>query len=157
MGLTRTTLHWLTRWMSLMVAALVLLLWHSNPATGQGIITGSISGTIVDQTDAVIPGAAVTAVNDSTRTTLQAKTNAEGTFLMSNVPIGTYTVAIEASGFGSSKISGVQVVTGNTASIGRQAAHPGIGYTDGSGRGGRRAVAEYGFRSGRDDSRQQAA
>ena len=104
-----------------MVAGLALLLGQTTPpAVGQGIITGSIGGTIVDQTDAVIPGAEVTAVNDSTRTTLQAKTNAEGTFLISNVPIGTYTIAIEASGFGRANISGVLVVTGNTTTIGRR-------------------------------------
>src|SRR5271170_1377313 len=99
MGFSRKTLHWVTRWVPLMLAALVLLLWRPNPATGQGIITGSIGGTIVDQTDAIIPGAAVTAVNVDTKTTLQAKTNAEGTFLISNVPIGTYSITIEASGF----------------------------------------------------------
>src|SRR5580704_13889258 len=79
MGLARTTLHWLARWIPLMVAGVALLLWETVPAVAQGIITGSIGGTIVDQTDAVIPGAMVTAVNDSTRTTLQARTNAEGT------------------------------------------------------------------------------
>ena len=80
-----------------------LLLSAPNLASGQGIITGSIGGTVVDQTDAVIPDATVTAVNDSTKTTLQAKTNAEGTFLISNAPIGIYTITIEASGFGMSR------------------------------------------------------
>jgi outer membrane receptor protein involved in Fe transport len=125
MGFHGKTLLGLARWMSLMVAAVVVLLCHSYPAAGQGIITGSIGGTIVDQTDAIIPGAMLTAVNDGTKTTLQAKTNAEGTFLISNVPIGTYTITVDASGFGMSRIGGVQVVTGNITSIGRRQMTPG--------------------------------
>jgi outer membrane receptor protein involved in Fe transport len=92
---------------------------------GQGIITGSLSGTVLDQTEAVIPNAAITAVNDSTKTTLQVKTNAEGTFLISNVPIGTYTISIEMSGFGTATIKSVDVVTGNTTSIGKRMLTPG--------------------------------
>ena len=125
MGFNGRTLHGLAGWMSLMIAASAVLLWDSCPAAGQGIITGSIGGTIVDQTDAIIPDAIVTAVNDSTKTTLQAKTNAEGTFLISNVPIGTYTITIDANGFGTSRIGGVQVVTGNTTQIGRRQLTPG--------------------------------
>ena len=103
-----------------MVVGIALLLWETGPAIGQGIITGSIGGTIVDPTDAVIPDATVTAVNDSTRTTLQAKTSAEGTFLISNAPIGTYTITVVATGFGTSTINGVQVVAGNATPIGRR-------------------------------------
>src|SRR5271170_6929914 len=89
--------------------AMVVVLFLSGVtlAFGQGIITGSIGGTVVDQTDAVIPNATITAVSDSTKTTLQGKTNAEGTFLISNVPVGTYTITIEASGFGKATINSV--------------------------------------------------
>jgi len=108
------------------VLAVAVLLGASKPALAQGIITGSIGGAVVDPTDAVIPGATITAVSDSTKTTLQVKTGAEGAFLISNVPIGTYTVTIEANGFGSSTISGVQVVTGNTTPLGRRQLAPGV-------------------------------
>jgi outer membrane receptor protein involved in Fe transport len=93
---------------------------------GQGIITGSIGGTVVDETDAVIPNAMVTAVSDSTKTTLQRKTTAEGTFFISNVPVGVYTITIEAGGFGKATINSVQVMTGNTTSIGKRSLTPGV-------------------------------
>lgn len=102
-------------------AVLIVLLWiHAAVAFGQGIVTGSLSGTIADQTGAVIPNATATAVNDTTEMTLEGKTTAEGTFLISNVPVGTYTITISASGFGKATINNVQVVTGNTTSIGKQ-------------------------------------
>ena len=102
--------------------ALVVVLFMSDATfvSAQGIVTGSIGGTVVDQTDAVIPNATITAVSDSTKTTLQGKTNAEGTFLISNVPVGTYTITIDASGFGKATINSVQVETGNTTSIGKR-------------------------------------
>src|ERR1700761_75444 len=77
--------------LALLFAGLTALLLQLNTAFGQGIITGSIGGTVVDQTDAVIPNANITAVNDSTRSTLQGKSSAEGIFLISNVPVGSYT------------------------------------------------------------------
>jgi Carboxypeptidase regulatory-like domain/TonB-dependent Receptor Plug Domain/TonB dependent receptor len=88
---------------------------------GQGIITGSISGSVADPTGAVITNATVTAVSDSTGISLVAKSNAEGSFLITHVPIGTYTLTIVATGFSGDKVTGVQVVAGNTTSIGAQA------------------------------------
>jgi outer membrane receptor protein involved in Fe transport len=125
MGFSKVAHHWSARWMPLIVAGIAILLFEPSPAAGQGIITGSISGSVVDQTDAIIPNATIIAVSDSTKTTLQAKTSAEGAFLISNVPIGTYTITIDANGFGSSKIDGVQVVTGNTTPIGKLQLSPG--------------------------------
>ena len=87
----------------------------------QGIITGSLTGSVSDQTGAVVPGAMVTAVNESTGTTLQTKSSADGGFTISDVPIGSYTVSIKASGFGPGQVTHVHVVAGNTTSIGRQA------------------------------------
>jgi len=125
MILRKVTSHWLGRWTLATSLTFTLLVCGTKPGAAQGIITGSIGGSVVDPTDAIIPGATVTAVNDSTRTTLQAKTSAEGAFLISNVPIGTYTITIEANGFGTSTVNGVQVVTGNTTPIGRRQLTPG--------------------------------
>ena len=109
----------------LVSAAIFVFFFHFDCALGQGIITGSLGGTVVDQTDAVIPNASITAVNESTKTTLRAVTNAEGTFTISNVPVGSYTVTITAAGFGTASIKNIGVVTGNTTSLGKQALTPG--------------------------------
>jgi hypothetical protein len=100
-----------------------MLLFSRGPsrAFAQGIITGGITGNVGDQTGAVIPGATVIAVSDSTGISLLAKTNAEGVFLISNAPIGTYTVTITAGGVGDDKVMHVTVAAGNRSSIGNRA------------------------------------
>ncbi|HEY1730915.1 MAG TPA: TonB-dependent receptor [Terriglobales bacterium] len=125
MDRTQSVFPWISKSALSCIGILVLLLCFTNRSFGQGIITGSLGGTIVDPTEAVIPNATITAVNDSTKTTLQVKSNAEGTFLISNVPVGSYTITIEANGFGTSTVKGVGVVTGNTTSLGKRALAPG--------------------------------
>ena len=99
---------------------LLVLLAAGRLTWAQGIITGSLSGGVFDQTGAAIPGAMINAVSDSTGIAVQGKTNTEGTFLISNVPVGTYTVTIIATGFGEQKVDHVIVVTGATTSVGKQ-------------------------------------
>ncbi|MGB6688507.1 MAG: carboxypeptidase regulatory-like domain-containing protein [Terracidiphilus sp.] len=124
MGYGMKTLRWTCTTAFLTVLFALPLIVHNSSAFAQGIITGSIGGSITDETGAVIPNATIVAVNSSTELTLQAKSGGEGTFFISNVPIGTYTLAIEASGFGKASLRNVQVEAGNTTSIGRQALAP---------------------------------
>jgi hypothetical protein len=102
------------------LTATLLVVFFGSFAYAQGIITGSISGTVTDSTGAVIPGATVNAVSESTGTELQGKSNGLGFFQISDVPLGSYTVGITAGGFGSSKVNHVQVVAGNATSLGKQ-------------------------------------
>lgn len=91
----------------------------------QGIITGGITGTIVDSTGAVIPGASITASNDKTGSVLRTTSNGDGSFLISDVPLGTYSVTVEAPGFGAGHVNHLQVVAGNATSLGKHALNPG--------------------------------
>ena len=60
---------------------------------------GRISGTVVDTSGAVLPGATVTARNDATGLTRSATTDDHGAYLIVNLPVGTYTVTAEMPGF----------------------------------------------------------
>jgi hypothetical protein len=101
--------------------SILFCLAFRGSANGQGIITGGITGTVVDQTGAVISGAIVIAKNESTGTTLSTTSNAEGVFLVTNVPLGSYTVDIKAVGFGPGQVEHVYVVAGNATPLGKQA------------------------------------
>ena len=103
------------------VTLVALLMAGAIAASAQGIITGGITGTVVDQTGAVIPGATITATNEGTGTAIQAASGGEGNFLFSAVPVGAYTVTIKATGFGSGQITHVIVVAGNATPLGKQA------------------------------------
>ena len=86
----------------------------------QGIITGSINGTIVDQTGAIISGAAIDAKNTGTGLDVKGTTSGKGEVTLSDVPVGTYVVTVEAPGFAPLKVDGIVVQTGATSSFGTQ-------------------------------------
>jgi hypothetical protein len=86
-------------------------------ASAQGIITGGMTGTVTDQTGAVIPHARVKAVNEATGATLQAETNGEGSFQIPDVPLGSYAVTISANGFSQQTQTHVHVVAGNATPL----------------------------------------
>ena len=67
-------------------------------------VTGSITGVVTDQSGAVILGANITAENSATSVKTSAKTNASGVYTIRFLPIGTYTVTVEANGFSTQKI-----------------------------------------------------
>ena len=68
------------------------------PAWAQ-VDTGQISGTVVDNTKAAVPGVKITATNEETRVAVETTTNSSGYYTFSNLPVGTYSVAAEAAGF----------------------------------------------------------
>lgn len=62
----------------------------------------AITGTVMDPSGAIIPGATVTATEKSTGVSRSATTNGSGQFNISSLPPGTYTVKIQARGFSQS-------------------------------------------------------
>jgi hypothetical protein len=87
----------------------VLLL--SAAATGQ-TITGEISGTVLDESAAVVPGAAVALVNENTGTSREMLSNEVGLFVFPVLQPGTYTVKVSRQGFRTFEQTGI-VLTAN--------------------------------------------
>src|SRR6185437_10197735 len=69
------------------------------PAVAQ-FDTGTLNGTAVDNSGAVIPNATIAVTNTSTGRSMTLKTNASGSFSATSLPFGTYTVTATAPGFG---------------------------------------------------------
>jgi hypothetical protein len=61
--------------------------------------TGTISGTVTDESGAIIPNATITITAKGTGITRTATTNAEGVFNASAIPAGDYEVRSEVQGF----------------------------------------------------------
>ncbi len=61
--------------------------------------TSRITGTVIDPTGAVLPGAKVTAKNEATGVTYTATTSSAGTYSFDSLPVGNYTITVEAQGF----------------------------------------------------------
>jgi len=70
---------------------------------------GSISGTVTDQTGAVVPDTTVTAQNLDTTVQQTTKTNANGFFTLTNLPVGRYEIEIIREGFKPYKRTGLVI------------------------------------------------
>jgi len=119
-NLRTPTLRYLGRVTIVFVALALTFLTVDRLAFSQGIITGGIAGAVVDPTGAIVPGAAVQVVSETTGASFQAKSGGEGEFQIKDVPLGSYRITISASGFGQDSVSHVQVVAGNITSIGKR-------------------------------------
>jgi hypothetical protein len=78
--------------------ALVLLVGLDTAVFAQ---TGaaSITGLLTDQSGAAVPAASVTAINQATNVPYTAVSNDAGNYTITSVPVGTYVVKAELSGF----------------------------------------------------------
>jgi len=68
-------------------------------ARANGQVTGSFSGTVTDQSGAVIAGATVTATSQGTGVARDTKTDEGGHYVLNLLPVGIYTVHVESQGF----------------------------------------------------------
>src|SRR6476619_1025410 len=85
-------------WRTILPLGLTLILVLTTSAFAQRT-TGSISGTVMDTTGAVLPGVAVTAVCTETNLTRTAITDAQGGFSFPELPGCLYRVTAELAGF----------------------------------------------------------
>src|SRR6266478_3949001 len=60
---------------------------------------GRILGRVADSSGAVLANVKVTATNDATGIARETKTNASGDYVFPEVPVGTYTLSFDLSGF----------------------------------------------------------
>src|SRR5215208_156393 len=79
-------------------AALLLVALAGHAAAAQTVV-GRISGTVKDPSGAVVPGAGVTVTNAATNLERVVKTDEDGFYTVTNLPVGTYTVSVEQAGF----------------------------------------------------------
>jgi Carboxypeptidase regulatory-like domain len=69
----------------------------------RGQATGSFSGNVGDKSGSAIPGAAVIATSQATGLVRDTKADAGGHYLIPLLPVGTYTVHVDATGFQSAE------------------------------------------------------
>jgi outer membrane receptor protein involved in Fe transport len=86
-----------TRTHRLLLAALSVLVTVTAAAAQQ--TTGTIAGRVLDEQKAAVPGATVTAKNESTGFTRSEVSDAEGVYRITGLPVGSYALSMEMSGF----------------------------------------------------------
>ena len=93
-------------------SVLLLFLFCALPAKGQATATGTVVGTVTDNSGAVVAGATVTLVDKATGDTRTTTTNDVGHYIFSNVPPATYTIKFKQSGFSELEITEATVLVG---------------------------------------------
>ncbi len=85
------------------------------PALAQ--TSGSISGEVRDEKQAVISGATVTMRNISTNESRTVQTNADGRYHFASVPVGAYELSVESTGFAKHQQSGITLALNQSAVV----------------------------------------
>jgi hypothetical protein len=100
------------------LAAVAVMAMVGTPAYAQGGgATSSISGTVVDASGAILPGADIKAVNDATKVEYTAVSGPQGSFTIPSIDPGTYTVTVTLMSFKTVTLKGVAVNAGVPASV----------------------------------------
>ncbi len=76
---------------------------------------GSLTGSVLDQSGAAIPGAKVTARDPNTGVTRTTVSSAQGSYSLPELNLGSYDVTASASGFSTQIQHGVQITIGNVS------------------------------------------
>lgn len=100
--------------LTILLAALFALCLTPS-AIGQGSVTGKVSGTITDASQAIVPDVRVALRNIETNVSRSTTTSKAGTYEFLSVPAGRYEVTAESSGF--AKVTSRLEVTVQTTSV----------------------------------------
>jgi hypothetical protein len=90
------------------ICMLALLLFATTGALAQ-TSTSRITGTVLDPTGAVVPGASVTARNEATGISQTQMTTDAGLYSFASLPVGAYSITVEKSGFKTAKLTGYEL------------------------------------------------
>ncbi|HKQ92477.1 MAG TPA: carboxypeptidase regulatory-like domain-containing protein [Blastocatellia bacterium] len=73
-------------------------------------VTGRISGAVTDAGGALVPGVTVKITNEATQQPRSATTDSNGFYVVTNLPVGAYTLTIEHQGFKKATKTGYSLV-----------------------------------------------
>jgi len=101
---------------AMLVCAILLSALTAGKAQSGGA-TGTIVGSVVDSTGAVIPGAQVSIAEADTNVTQQTTTSAAGTYSVASLKPGIYRVTVAAKGFSTTTALNVELTVGSEARV----------------------------------------
>jgi hypothetical protein len=93
------------RWLALWTVLLLSLAATANAQTG----AASITGLVLDETGGALPGVTITATNQATNVTYVGVTNEAGNYTITSVPLGTYVIKAELTGFRTAATASVRL------------------------------------------------
>ncbi len=103
--------------LTISLGGLIALMMAVPVSRAQLTTTGSITGTVADTSGAIVPKAAIKIVNQNTGFTTATESNADGTFVVSGLPIAVYDATVTAEGFKTYAETGIQLHPGTVTTI----------------------------------------
>src|SRR5205814_7841878 len=100
----------------LVLLLFVLVSLGFTPITAQST-AATLSGTVVDEKDAVVPGANITIVNTGTGARRTTTTNNDGYFTLPLLPPSSYTLTIEHDGFTTVQVPNIVLNVGDQKAL----------------------------------------
>jgi hypothetical protein len=100
-----------------LVLVLVLCVGSGLPVWSQSTSSGTVAGSVTDQSNAVVPGATVTLTDTSTNISRNTATNKEGRYIFVDVTPGIYSIAVTKSGFATTKTEKQEVKVGESITL----------------------------------------
>jgi len=102
------------RFSALIFTFIVLLL----PACASAqVLTGTLTGTVTDSTDAVVPNAEITATELGTGSVHKEKTDQSGVYAINGLSNGMYKVTVEFPGFSKTEVNHVEIFVSQTSRV----------------------------------------
>jgi hypothetical protein len=98
-----------SRWM------VCLVLFSASSLLAQ--VSAVISGTVTDQSGAVVPSATVTSTNTETGAVRETTADGGGHYQISSLPVGPYEIRVKKPGFQQAFRQGIQLLVNQSASV----------------------------------------
>ncbi|HYW43912.1 MAG TPA: carboxypeptidase regulatory-like domain-containing protein [Bryobacteraceae bacterium] len=109
----RSATRFVTRFLCVAVCCALLL---STAARAQ-VLSGTLAGTVTDQTGAVVPGATITATDTETGREYKAASDQSGNFTFADLPNSTYRVVVQQPGFAKFEVAQVVISVSQTTAL----------------------------------------
>ena len=103
--------------MRTLIVSLILLALTSVAAWAQATTTSTIAGSVQDASGAAVPGSQVTATQTDTGLMREVVSGSDGNFLLTNLPIGPYTLQVTKEGFSTYTQSGIVLQVNSNPTI----------------------------------------
>jgi hypothetical protein len=99
----------LLRWLSVVLVSVSCITCSAQ------VVTARLSGTVTDPLGAVVPGAAIRAMNEQTRIAVETKSDFNGDYLFSALSPAVYELTVEKQGFKTKTLTGIQLLVAQQA------------------------------------------
>jgi hypothetical protein len=100
-----------------LITGLLALIFVLPVSSRAQVVGGTISGTVTDSTGAFVASASVLVHNDETGNERHLQTGPDGRYAAPSIPVGSYTVTVDANGFNKQSRSGIPLSIGQSQSV----------------------------------------